>query len=222
MTDKRCVLAVDPLTSGVSFSKITEGNPTPYPLYAKAPTVVGKPTLAEAAARIKMQVDHVVETVSKFEPELVVMPRLFLGTMKNDPSGPRRAGLYWMTVEGLTAAGIPVADFPTMTVERYAGHIAEPGHSGVARLEKSVFKIWPGVERNLEPYRYSTVMFAAVAAAAVGIPTALEITPDRLRYLVGGTWPKDLRVPRKLHEWQTMHGTALKLGKTGDEKKKGS
>jgi hypothetical protein len=214
----RSVFAVDPVTSGVSIARIIEGDPVPRTAYDPAPEVGEHPDLHTASRRAEAQAAAVVKKVTAAEPAIVMLPHLFIGSVNNDPSGPRRAGVYWSIVRLLDEAGIQVADFPPLATQRYAGLNAQPGFKSVDRLAESVKRRWPGANRAMPPgFRYSTVMLAAVGCAAVGIGTAVEVSPARLRLMKSGTWPGSVKLARGVDEWRAMHRVETRLGMVGED-----
>lgn len=208
MTPARKVLALSPVTSGVSLASLERGNPIPSVGYLPAPPVPDKPNLATASARIEALAERVVASALKASPDLIIMPTLIVGTMDRDTSGPRRAGLVWAIVRRATEAGIPVAAFPPFTVQRYFGELKpKPGHAGHNKLAETVKRRWSAVRRDMTPeFRYDTVALAAIGCAAVGIPTAQALTEDRLKLLKSGDWPTGIVLPRSVTEWERLHG----------------
>ncbi|RIS84252.1 hypothetical protein [Mycobacteroides abscessus] len=180
----RSVIALDITVTAVSIARIAEGEPVPSTGLIVAPPSGKDYSLAATRTRTEATSEMVLDAVlSKGLPSLVVMSKLTLGDMNRDPSGGRRAALWWSITGRLLDAGIPVAELATATAMKWlCGHGAV-GHKGYAVLDRAVRDMWPSVRDRGETYRMSTVALAAVGAAVVGITTAVVDTDARTKAL---------------------------------------
>ncbi|OHU38282.1 hypothetical protein BKG80_10880 [Mycobacteroides chelonae] len=192
----RSVIALDVTVTVVSIARIAEGEGTPSTGLIVAPPSGRDYSLAATRTRTDTTAEMVVDAVlSKGLPSLVVMSKLTLGDMNRDPSGGRRAALWWSIVTKLLDAGIPVAELATATCMKWlCGHGAV-GHKGYSALDRAVRDTWPSVRDRGESYRMSTVALAAAGAAAVGIPTAVVDTDARMKALAPMVLPSGWTLP---------------------------
>lgn len=177
----RSVIALDVTVTAVSVARIVEGEPVPSTGLIVAPPSGRDYSLSATRARTDGTADMVLDAVlSKGLPDLVVMSKLTLGDMNRDPSGGRRAALWWAIVTKLLDAGIPVGELAVATAMKWlCGHGAV-GHRGYAALDRAVRDTWPSVRDRGESYRMSTVVLAAAGAMVAGIPTVVPCTETRL------------------------------------------
>lgn len=180
----RSVIALDVTVTAVSIARIDEDGSTPSTGLIVAPPSGRDYSLSATRSRTEATSEMVLDAVlSKGLPSLVVMSKLTLGDMNRDPSGGRRAALWWAIVTRLLDAGIPVAELATATAQKWlCGHGAV-GHKGYAALDRAVRDTWPSVRDRGESYRKSTVVLAAAGAAVVGIPTVVVDTDARWKAL---------------------------------------
>ncbi|MBN7314909.1 hypothetical protein I3U70_26345 [Mycobacteroides abscessus subsp. abscessus] len=195
MTMTRSVIALDVTVTAVSIARIAEGEGTPSTGLIVAPPSGRDYSLAATRTRTDTTAEMVVDAVlSKGLPTLVVMSKLTLGDMNRDPSGGRRAALWWAITSKLLDAGIPVSELATATAMKWlCGHGAV-GHKGYSALDRAVRDTWPSVRDRGESYRMSTVALAAAGAAAVGIPTAVVDTDARRKALSPMVLPSGWRL----------------------------
>ncbi|WP_237112320.1 hypothetical protein [Mycobacteroides abscessus] len=191
----RSVIALDVTVTAVSIARIAEGEGTPSTGLIVAPPSGRDYSLAATRTRTDTTAEMVVDAVlSKGLPTLVVMSKLTLGDMNRDPSGGRRAALWWAITSKLLDAGIPVSELATATAMKWlCGHGAV-GHKGYSALDRAVRDTWPSVRDRGESYRMSTVALAAAGAAAVGIPTAVVDTDARRKALSPMVLPSGWRL----------------------------
>lgn len=180
----RSVIALDVTVTAVSIARIAEGEDTPSTGIVGAPPSGKDYSLAATRTRTETTAEMVLDAVlSKGLPSLVVMSKLTLGDMNRDPSGGRRAALWWSITGRLLDAGIPVAELAVATGMKWlCGHGAV-GHKGYSALDRAVRDTWPSVRDRGETYRMSTVALAAAGAAVAGIPTAVVDTDARWKAL---------------------------------------
>ncbi|MBS9532619.1 hypothetical protein KIH27_03350 [Mycobacterium sp. M1] len=222
VTIDKAVIAIDPTTSGVSLARIVTGERTPRLRYVEAPEATTKYRergLVGAMQRAEDTATGVLERVLRGgAPDLVVMSKLVTGELTRDPSGPRRSGLWWEIIRQCEAAGIPVADYPSLAAQRYFGTHAQPGLEGANRLVRAVKKRWPGVSLDMpEAFRYTSVALAAIGCAVVGIPTAIPVTQERLKLLKTGTWAPGTVIPRGVEGWKEQHGCDTRIAGIDDD-----
>ncbi|AGM27014.1 Uncharacterised protein [Mycobacteroides abscessus subsp. massiliense] len=192
----RSVIALDVTVTAVSIARIAEGEPVPSTGLIVAPPSGRDYSLSATRARTDTTAELVLDAVlSKGLPSLVVMSKLTLGDMNRDPSGGRRAALWWSIVTRLLDAGIPVAELATATAMKWlCGHGAV-GHRGYDALDRAVRDTWPSVRERGETYRMSTVALAAAGCAVAGIPTAVPCTDARMKALSPMVLPSGWRLP---------------------------
>lgn len=192
----RSVIALDVTVTSVSIARIAEGEPVPSTGLIVAPPSGRDYSLSATRARNDATSEMVMDAVlAKGLPSLVVMSKLTLGDMNRDPSGGRRAALWWAVVARLLDAGIPVGELATATAMKWmCGHGAV-GHRGYAALDRAVRDTWPSVRDRGESYRMSTVALAAAGCAVVGIPTAVPCTDARMKALAPMVLPSGWTLP---------------------------
>lgn len=191
----RSTIALDVTVTAVSIARIAEGEPTPSTGLIVAPPSGKDYALSATRARTEATSEMVLDAVlSKGLPSLVVMSKLTLGDMNRDPSGGRRAALWWSIVTKLLDAGIPVSELAVATAMKWlCGHGAV-GHRGYAALDRAVRDTWPSVRDRGESYRMSTVVLAAAGAMVAGIPTVVPCTDARWKALTPMVLPSGWRL----------------------------
>lgn len=192
----RNVIALDVTVTSVSIARIVEGESTPSTGLIVAPPSGRDFALSATRTRTDITAEMVMDAVlAKGLPSLVVMSKLTLGDMNRDPSGGRRAALWWAVVARLLDAGIPVGELATATAMKWmCGHGAV-GHRGYAALDRAVRDTWPSVRDRGETYRMSTVALAAAGAVVAGIPTAVPCTDARMKALAPMVLPSGWTLP---------------------------
>ncbi|WP_240482990.1 MULTISPECIES: hypothetical protein [unclassified Mycobacteroides] len=197
----RNVIALDVTVTSVSIARIAEGESVPSTGLIVAPPSGRDYSLAATRARTDTTSEMVTDAVlSKGLPTLVVMSKLTLGDMNRDPSGGRRAALWWSITTRLLDAGIPVGELATATAMKWmCGHGAV-GHRGYDVLDRAVRDTWPSVRDRGESYRMSTVALAAAGAAVMGIPTVVPCTDARLKALSPMVLPSGWHLPETKSE----------------------
>ncbi|MBL3752687.1 hypothetical protein [Mycobacteroides abscessus] len=192
----RSVIALDVTVTSVSIARIAEGEGTPSTGLIVAPPSGRDYALSATRARTDTTAELVLDAVlSKGLPTLVVMSKLTLGDMNRDPSGGRRAALWWSITARMLDAGIPVAELSTATAQKWMTGHGAVGHRGYAALDRAVRDMWPTVRDRGETYRMSTVALAAAGAAVAGIPTAVPCTDARMKALAPMVLPSGWPLP---------------------------
>lgn len=192
----RSVIALDVTVTAVSIARIAEGEDTPSTGLIVAPPSGRDYSLSATRSRTDTTAEMVLDAVlSKGLPSLVVMSKLTLGDMNRDPSGGRRAALWWSVVTRLLDAGIPVSELATATAQKWLCGHGSVGHKGYSGLDRAVRDMWPSVRERGETYRMSTVALAAAGCAVVGIPTAVVGTDARWKALSPMVLPSGWRLP---------------------------
>lgn len=196
MSMTRNVIALDVTVTSVSIARIAEGEPVPSTGLIVAPPSGRDYSLSATRARNDATSEMVTDAVfSKGLPSLVVMSKLTLGDMNRDPSGGRRAALWWAITGRLLDAGIPLSELATATAQKWLMGHGAVGHKGYSALDRAVHDTWPSVRDRGESYRMSTVALAAAGCAVVGIPTAVPCTDARLDALSKMVLPSGWRLP---------------------------
>ncbi|MBE5451217.1 gp6 protein [Mycobacteroides abscessus subsp. abscessus] len=180
----RNVIALDVTVTAVSIARIAEGDSTPSTGLIVAPPSGKDYALSATRTRTEATSEMVMDAVlSKGLPSLVVMSKLTLGDMNRDPSGGRRAALWWSIAGRLLDAEIPVAELATATAQKWLMGHGAVGHKGYAVLDRAVRDMWPSVRDRGVSYRMSTVALAAAGCAVAGIPTVVPVTDSRMKAL---------------------------------------
>lgn len=195
MSMSRSVIALDVTVTSVSIARIDEDGGTPSTGLIVAPPSGRDYSLSATRSRTEATSEMVLDAVlSKGLPTLVVMSKLTLGDMTRDPSGGRRAALWWAIVTRLLDAGIPVSELAVATAMKWlCGHGAV-GHKGYSALDRAVHDTWPSVRDRGETYRMSTVALAAAGCAVAGIPTVVPATDSRMKALAPMVLPSGWRL----------------------------
>lgn len=196
MSMSRNVIALDVTVTSVSIARIEQDESTPSTGLIVAPPSGKDYSLSATRTRTDTTAEMVLDAVlAKGLPSLVVMSKLTLGDMNRDPSGGRRAALWWSIVTKLLDAEIPVAELATATAMKWmCGHGAV-GHRGYSALDRAVRDTWPSVRDRGEAYRMSAVALAAAGAAVLEIPTAVVSTDVRWKALSPMVLPAGWRLP---------------------------
>ncbi|WP_457125841.1 hypothetical protein [Mycobacteroides abscessus] len=192
----RSVIALDVTVTAVSIARIAEGEDTPSTGLIVAPPSGKDYSLAATRARTESTAEMVLDAVlSKGLPSLVVMSKLTWDNMNGDPSGGRRAALWWSIANQLLDSNIPVAELGVATAMKWMTGHGAVGHKGYAALDRAVRDTWPSVRDRGETYRMSTVALAAAGCAVAGIPTVVPATDARLDALSKMILPYGWRLP---------------------------
>lgn len=195
MSMSRSVIALDVTVTSVSIARIAEDGSTPSTGLIVAPPSGKDYSLSATRSRTEATSEMVLDAVlSKGLPDLVVMSKLTLGDMNRDPSGGRRAALWWSITGRLLDADIPVAELATATAMKWLTGHGAVGHKGYSALDRAVRDMWPSVRDRGETYRMSTVVLAAAGAMVTGIPTAVPVTDARMKALVPMVLPSGWRL----------------------------
>ncbi|WP_237075639.1 hypothetical protein [Mycobacteroides abscessus] len=197
----RNVIALDVTVTAASIARIDEDDSTPSTGLIVAPPSGKDYSLAATRSRTETTAELVLDAMlSRGLPTLVVMSKLTLGDMNRDPSGGRRAALWWSITARLLDAGIPVSELATATAMKWMTGHGAVGHKGYAALDRAVRDTWPSVRDRGETYRMSTVVLAAAGCAVVGIPTAVPVTDARMKALAPMVLPSGWTLNAKKEE----------------------
>lgn len=177
----RSVIALDVTVTAVSIARIAEGEGTPSTGLIVAPPSGRDYSLAATRARTEATSEMVLDAVlSKGLPDLVVMSKLTWDNMNGDPSGGRRAALWWSIANQLLDSNIPVAELGVATAQKWLTGRGAIGQKAYVALDRAVRDTWPSVRDRGETYRMSTVALVAAGCAVAGIPTVVPATDARL------------------------------------------
>lgn len=181
MAMSRSVIALDVTVTAVSIARIAEGEPTPSTGLIVAPPSGKNYALSATRERTETTTELVLDAVlSKGLPRLVVMSKLTWDNMNGDPSGGRRAALWWSIANQLLDSNIPVAELGVATAQKWLTGRGAIGQKAYVALDRAVRDTWPSVRDRGETYRMSTVALAAAGCAVAGIPTVVPATDARL------------------------------------------
>ncbi|WP_237167650.1 hypothetical protein [Mycobacteroides chelonae] len=192
----RNVIALDVTVTSVSIARIDEDGSTPSTGLIVAPPSGRDYSLSATRTRTDTTAEMVLDAVlSKGPPTLVVMSKLTWDSMNGDPSGGRRAALWWSIVTRLLDADIPVAELATATCMKWLTGRGAVGTKAHVVLDRAVRDTWPNVRSRGESYRMSTVALAAAGCMIAGIPTVVPVTQARLEALQKMVLPSGWSLP---------------------------
>ncbi|SKO98052.1 hypothetical protein [Mycobacteroides abscessus] len=201
----RSVIALDVTVTAVSIARIAEGENTPSTGLIVAPPSGKNYAVAATRSRTDTTTELVLDAVlSKGLPHLVVMSKLTWDNMNGDPSGGRRAALWWSIASRLLDAEIPVSELGVATAMKWMTGRGAIGQKAYAALDRAVRDAWPSVRDRGKSYRMSTVALAAAGAAVLEIPTAAPVTDERLQALSLMVLPSGWRLPNAKTEEEVV------------------
>ncbi|MFV8308795.1 MULTISPECIES: hypothetical protein [Mycobacteroides] len=192
----RSVIALDVTVTAVSIARIDEDGSTPSTGLIVAPPSGKDYALSATRERTEATSEMVMDAVlSKGLPSLVVMSKLTWDNINRDPSGGRRAALWWASTSKLLDAEIPVAELGVATAMKWMTGHGAVGQKAYVALDRAVRDTWPSVRGRGETYRMSTVALAAAGCMVAGIPTVVPVTDARLDALSKMILPSGWRLP---------------------------
>lgn len=202
------VLAVDVTTSSAYFGAVYADGRTPQVRLHKFDPLTEADHSTERAAQIaesnaKRVVSHVVKGTI---PELVVMNKLILTDLKSDPTGPRRAALWWNVVQKFVAVGIPVGEVSPMTAQKILTGRSNLGIKGFHDSATEIKRLFPDIE-DIKGFRYYTVGEAMLGAIALGWTTPVAVTASTIKLLHGQSvsFPAAVQVPATGTDWYALN-----------------
>lgn len=202
------VIALDPVTTGVSAALIAEGAPTPAVMWIPAPPANSNVSISATVHRTVATAESVMNSVLRSgKPTLVVVMKPLCGDIHQDPSGPRRMMLSGEIMRRLVDADVKVAEIPPMTLTKWTLGRFVGGKEGQEAVEKTMKDTFPGIDTadlNAK-FRWSTVSLAAAGCLAAGIETRIEVTDARLRNLRPMNLPATWSLPATAAEWHQKH-----------------
>ncbi len=248
----RIVFALDVTTSLVSIGRVAEtddGTPAfPQRSWVELPPS-SHHTPRHTWERTERWADEVFGVLTSGDvPDLVMVAKQLWGPMAGrkdpktkhyvippDPSAHRRMMLAYAIEQRLHAAGVRVAEFPYVTLRKWAlGYTpSKASDKTPVRIMSDLAdfaKVQWGVERPVVvspagndvpmPYRPAVCVLAAAGAMAVGVSVAgIDVTEDRLATLSGDTnaavqWPKNYTPPSDPKSWDELrrHPEILTVG----------
>lgn len=141
-------------------------------------------------------------------PTLVVMSKLFLFDMKHDPSGARRAGLWWEVAQRVldlrgSTDDYRLCEVAPMSAQRVVTGRSVPGKQGFADTERGLRALYPTLaERLPSDYRWYVLGEALTAAVALGWSTPLTVTNSSLSAMRGRVNSFPVDVPKTVDDWK--------------------
>lgn len=204
----RHVIALDPLTSGCSVVLMAEDAEVPLVKWVPAPAANSNRSIAATVHRTVATAESVLDSVLRSgKPALVVMMKPLCDPIHEDPSGPRRMMLSGEIMRRLVDADIKIAEIPPMTLNKWTLGRFVGGTEGIKLVEKTMKGTFPGIDtKDLDKkFRWSTVALAAAGALALGIPTSIEVTDDRLKNLKLMVLPSTWTLPSTAVGWHQRH-----------------
>ncbi|MBN7329817.1 hypothetical protein [Mycobacteroides abscessus] len=204
----RHVVALDPLTSGCSVVLMAEDTEAPLVKWVPAPASNSNRSIAATVHRTVATAEVVMNSVLRSgKPSLVVMMKPLCDPINKDPSGPRRMMVSGEIMRRLVDSDVKVAEIPPMTLTKWILGRFVGGTEGRELVTKTVRSTFPGIDTadlNAK-FRWSTVGLAAAGCLAVGIPTSIEVTDDRLKNLKLMVLPSTWTLPTSAAEWHSKH-----------------
>lgn len=202
------VIALDPVTSGVSACLMAKGVRTPLVSWIPAPAANSNRSIAATVGRTLATAELVMDSVLRSgKPSLVVMMKPLCDDIHSDPSGPRRMMLSGEIMRRLVDADVRVAEIPPMTLTKWALGRFVAGKEGQKQVEQAMQRTFSGIETaDLDSrFRWSTVALAAAGCFATGIETRIEVTDVRLKNLKLMNLPSTWTLPSTAAEWHQRH-----------------
>lgn len=204
----RHVVALDPVTSGCSIVLLAEDAEVPLVRWVPAPHANSNRSIAATVHRTTQTAEKVMDSVLRSgKPTLVVMMKPLCDDLHSDPSGPRRMMVSGEIMRRLVDADVRVAEIPPMTLTKWSLGRFVAGKQGQELVTKTMKSTFPDIDiKDLNTkFRWSTVALAAAGALAVGIPTRIEVTDDRLKNLKLMNLPATWTLPQSAAEWHQKH-----------------
>ncbi|MBS9535074.1 hypothetical protein KIH27_15915 [Mycobacterium sp. M1] len=202
------VAALNVTPRNISVSRYIEGE-TPKTLVIPMPeqadgdkNINGVCTSTAANAQIVVK-----NVIARGTPTLVVMSKLILTDESKDPSGPRRALLWWEIASAFTELGIPIAEISPTTVQQWLTGRYNPGMKGFSITADNVCRIWNDIPKAKENFVYYVVAQAAAGAFLLGWDTPVEVSDARLGYFKkrAVSLPPGLDVPKESGVWKARN-----------------
>jgi crossover junction endodeoxyribonuclease RuvC len=134
---------------------------------------------AQRARRLRQLADDVLDPLGR--PDLVVVEGPSI--MSKGGSNWDRAGLWWLVVDALIAADIPVAIAAPTVVKKFA---AGKGNADKAAVAANMTRLWPDVE-PLNDNEFDALALATMGAAHLGI--AVPTRAHHADALLKVEWP---------------------------------
>jgi hypothetical protein len=209
----RSVIAIDPTVRTVSLSRVSSDGEAPTANVIHSRNLMLSKSIHDNLIRAREHVDAVVEPVTAYEPELVILVSGMMGDLRRDPSAPRRLGLWWLLADHLDRAKLKVAEVPLLTVEKVWLGKAQFGRAGIDELSRAVRKIWTDIEEP-EGFWTTTIAAAVVGAFAMSIdvPGFAPAVTDWNAALSGVTWPTGIgpgKPSKKQADEETVEDAAV-------------
>ncbi|TDH23400.1 MULTISPECIES: hypothetical protein [Mycobacteroides] len=176
--------------------------------WVPAPSANSNRSIAATVHRTTQTAEGVLDSVLRSgKPALVVMMKPLCDPIHEDPSGPRRMMLSGEIMRRLVDADIKVSEIPPMTLVKWVLGRFVGGTAGRESVTKTMKDKFTGIDTtDLDSrFRWSTVALAAAGALAVGIPTRLDVTDDRLKNLKLMVLPSTWTLPSSAAEWHQKH-----------------
>lgn len=210
------VIAVDVAPSAAHLALVYRDGRTPRRKMIRFPAL-DEATDANITRAVEIARDN-AETVAKVireltpKPRLVVMSKLMLFDAKTDPSGARRAGLWWevaqlvreMQTDNSTAYAL--AECAPMTAQKVVTGRTVPGKQGFADTERGLRAIFPALaEKELSGFRWYVIGEALAGAVTLGWSTPCNVDRAALTSLAGRSNSFPDVIPKTPEEWDKLN-----------------
>lgn len=149
-------------------------------------------------------------------PSMVCFSKLFVMDQKSDPTGTRRAALWWNVSrmvhalrfdddgENVLPDALELAEVPPMTAQQLLAGRAVPGRSGFTDSDRAVRVLYPDIE-DVKGFRYYTVGQAMCGAVALGWSVPATVTNKALSSMRGISASFPMEIPRYSSEWEELN-----------------
>lgn len=227
------VLAVDVAPSHAHIARVYRDGRTPQV------TMIRFPELDEARDSNVTRSVQIAETNAKkvvgevmrdtlaggTGPTLVVMSKLMLFDAKTDPSGARRAALWWYVarmVQEMHAVAVDtltLAECAPMTAQKVVTSRAVPGRQGFADTARGLRALYPILaETAPEGFRWYVIGEALAGAVTLGWSTPCNVDRAALTSLAGRSNSFPDAIPKTPEEWDKLNAEHRAVYKKGKEK----
>lgn len=173
------VIGLDISMTGTGLALINSGIPGAYIVTLSSSGRRGD-TLQQRSTRLSGLAEDVRTSVGR--PDLVVVEGPAI--MAKGGSNWDRAGLWWLIVEPMLAAGIPVAVAAPTVVKKFA---AGKGNADKAAVAVGMARLWPDVNARNDN-EWDALALATMGAQQLGLPVATRA--HHAETLVKVAWPE--------------------------------
>lgn len=225
------ILAVDVSPSAAHLAVVHRDGRTPRYRMIRFPDVDealdSNVTRAVEIARdnAKTVVDKIASLTPK--PRLVVMSKLMLFDAKTDPSGSRRAALWWEIAQGVRklqtegSDNYTLAEVAPMTAQKVVTSRAVPGRAGFQDSERGLRALFPALSAKVvDGYRWYVIGEALAGATALGWSTPCTVDRSVLSSMRSRANSFPVEIPKTPEEWDKLNAEHRAVYKQNNNKEK--